>query len=292
MSSAKCGVPIALAMLLQACIAAAPPPAAPRSLEAEVRERSRAVAAAEATENLESIMPFWMSDAVVHVEGSAPVVGHAAIRKIYEQLFPVIESFRAETSRVAVAGGGDLAYETGTNYLVLASKAGPVTASSKYLVVWKRGTDAEWRIAALSLTNNPTQQEAVTTTHASGTFDVKLSPQAPTDQGEEAAVGRMLADKRFHGDLEGTSKGQMLAAGTEVKGSAGYVAIERVTGALRGKSGTFVLQHSGTMTRGAPELSVTVVPDSGTGQLLGLTGRMTIEIVDGKHLYKFDYTLP
>ena len=125
--------------------------------------------------------------------------------------------------------------------------------------------------------------------HASGTFEVKLTPQ-PADSGAPA-VGRMSIDKQFHGDLEATSKGQMLAAVTSVKGSAGYVAIEQVTGSLRGRSGTFVLQHSGTMTRGAPQQIVSVVPDSGTGELVGLTGTMTITIADGKHSYDFEYTL-
>jgi hypothetical protein len=98
-------------------------------------------------------------------------------------------------------------------------------------------------------------------------------------------------DKQFHGDLEATSRGEMLSAGTSVKGSAGYVAIERVTGALRGRSGTFALQHSGTMTRGAPQLVITVVPDSGTADLTGIAGTMTIEIANGKHSYRLDYTL-
>lgn len=124
---------------------------------------------------------------------------------------------------------------------------------------------------------------------ASGTFDVTLTPLA-TDAGDDAP-GRMSLDKRFHGDLEGTSKGEMLTAGTEVEGSAGYVAIERVTGTLHGRSGTFVLQHSGTLTRGAPQLSITVVPDSGTGELVGLAGTMAIEIAGGKHSYDFEYTL-
>ena len=127
------------------------------------------------------------------------------------------------------------------------------------------------------------------TMHASGTFEVKITPQ-PADSGAPA-VGRMSIDKQFHGDLEATSKGQMLAAVTSVKGSAGYVAIEQVTGSLRGRSGTFVLQHSGTMTRGAPQQIVSVVPDSGTGELVGLTGTMTITIADGKHSYDFEYTL-
>jgi len=127
---------------------------------------------------------------------------------------------------------------------------------------------------------------------ASGTFEVKLSPQASEDNVGDPTVGRMSLDKQFHGDLEATSKGQMLTAGTDVKGSAGYVAIERVSGTLEGRSGTFALQHSGTMTRGAAELNITVVPDSGTGQLVRLEGRMTINIVEGKHFFDFEYTLP
>ncbi|HYY96992.1 MAG TPA: DUF3224 domain-containing protein [Pyrinomonadaceae bacterium] len=129
------------------------------------------------------------------------------------------------------------------------------------------------------------------TTRASGTFEVKLSPQAP-DEGESGiGIGRMLIDKKFSGDLEGTSKGQMLAAGTAVSGSAGYVAMEQVTGTLAGRSGSFVLQHSGTMTRGAAQLTVTVVPDSGAGELVGMTGRMNIVVADGRHSYEFDYAL-
>ena len=128
------------------------------------------------------------------------------------------------------------------------------------------------------------------TTHASGSFDVTLTPQMP-EEATGAAIGRLLIDKQFHGDIEATSKGQMLAAGTAIEGSAGYVAIEQATGTLHGRSGSFVLQHSGTMARGAGQLVITVVPDSGTGELVGLAGEMTITIVDGKHMYDFDYTL-
>ena len=129
--------------------------------------------------------------------------------------------------------------------------------------------------------------------HAHGSFEVKLTPQKPDNPvAESANLGRMSIDKKFSGDLEATSKGEMLSVMTEVKGSAGYVALERVSGTLQGRSGTFVLQHTATMTRGAPELSVTVVPDSGTGQLTGLAGKMTIKIEAGKHFYEFDYTLP
>ena len=127
---------------------------------------------------------------------------------------------------------------------------------------------------------------------ASGTFEVALTPQAADENcnGNGLSVGRMSIDKQFEGDLIATSKGHMLSIGTKIKGSAGYVAMEWVSGILNGRSGRFALQHSGTMTRGAPTLSITVVPDSGTGELAGLAGLMTIEIVDGKHFYGFDYT--
>ena len=128
----------------------------------------------------------------------------------------------------------------------------------------------------------------VVANHATGTFEVKLSPQPA---GADAGLGRMSIDKQFHGDLEGTSKGEMLTAMTEVQGSAGYVAVERVTGTLQGRSGTFVLQHSGVMTRGTPQLTITVVPDSGTGQLTGLSGSMTIQVADGQHSYEFSYSI-
>jgi hypothetical protein len=128
------------------------------------------------------------------------------------------------------------------------------------------------------------------TTQASGRFDVKLVPQAP-EEGDGAAIGRMTIDKEFHGDLAAVSKGQMLAHRTAIDGSAGYVAMEIVSGTLHGRSGSFVLQHSGTMAHGARELSVTVVPDSGTGELVGLSGSMEIIIADGKHSYAFEYAL-
>ena len=126
---------------------------------------------------------------------------------------------------------------------------------------------------------------------ATGSFDVKMTPQAADDYADGVALGRFTLDKTFHGDLEATSKGQMLSAGTAVKTSAGYVAIERVTGRLHGRTGTFVLQHSGTMTRGVPGLVLTVVPDSGTGELEGLTGSMQIIREPGKHFYTFDYAI-
>lgn len=127
--------------------------------------------------------------------------------------------------------------------------------------------------------------------HVTGSFEVKVTPQKPDTQIARAAnLGRLTIDKRFHGDLEAISKGEMLATHTEVEGSAAYVALERVTGKLKGRTGSFVLQHSATMVRGKPASSVTVVPDSGTGELRGISGKMIITIApDGAHSYEFDY---
>ena len=156
---------------------------------------------------------------------------------------------------------------------------------------------ASFVLATSWLAKNPTQASASNlkgtpvSTHATGTFEVKLTPQTSSEATQEANLGRMTIDKQFHGAIEGTSKGQMLTAGTSVKGSAGYVAIEQVSGTLDGHNGAFILQHSGTMTRGVPQLSITVVPDSGTGELVGLSGKMNIIISQGKHSYEFDYVL-
>lgn len=140
---------------------------------------------------------------------------------------------------------------------------------------------------------NPTKEVRVMRAHASGTFEVKVTPQRPDNkEAESANIGRMSLDKQFRGDLEAASKGEMLGVLTDVKDSGGYVAMERVSGTLNGLGGTFVLQHSGTMSGGARQMTVTVVPDSGTGKLAGLAGGMTIRIEDGKHFYEFDYTLP
>ena len=125
---------------------------------------------------------------------------------------------------------------------------------------------------------------------AEGRFDVKLAPME-ADHESGAAIGRMTIDKQFHGDLEATSHGQMLAHRTATQGSAGYVAMEVVAGMLHGRSGSFVLQHSGTMDRGAPSLVITVVPGSGTDELTGLRGTMSIIIADGKHSYDFEYDI-
>ena len=127
------------------------------------------------------------------------------------------------------------------------------------------------------------------TARITGLFDVTMSPEAMHAAAAESGLGRMSLDKRYHGGLDATGVGEMLAARTATQGSAGYVALERVDGTLDGRRGSFFLLHSGLMDRGTPTLSITVVPDSGAGDLIGLSGRLDIRIADGKHHYDFDY---
>ncbi len=127
------------------------------------------------------------------------------------------------------------------------------------------------------------------TERISGTFDVRMTREATDGGVADAGIGRMTLDKRYHGDLDATATGEMLAVMTATPGSAGYVALERVEGRLAGRSGAFHLQHAGTMDRGQPTLVVTVIPDSGTGELTGLSGRLAIRIEGGQHFYDFDY---
>jgi len=126
----------------------------------------------------------------------------------------------------------------------------------------------------------------------SGSFVVKLEPQGAPKKKQGATLGRMAIDKQFSGPLDAKSEGEMLSALTEIQGSAGYVAIEHVSGNLSGLEGSFVLQHNAWMAHGREYLEVTVVPDSGTGDLIGISGRMAIRIEDGKHYYDFEYELP
>jgi hypothetical protein len=130
------------------------------------------------------------------------------------------------------------------------------------------------------------------TRHAEGPFEAKTTPLAADDATTGTLIGRYSLVKQYHGDLEATAKGEMISAGDPSTGNAGYVAIEQVTGTLNGHTGSFALQHNGVMESGSYKLSVTVVPGSGTGQLAGLAGILTITIAAGKHSYSFEYTLP
>lgn len=141
----------------------------------------------------------------------------------------------------------------------------------------------------IRVTKTEMQNQPGMTTHAKGTFEVKLTPQ--DDKSADKALGQMTIDKQWSGDLEGSSLGQMLTGGDPKTGSAGYVALEKFTGTLKGRKGTLIFQHSATMTRGQGDLSITVVPDSGTDQLVGISGKLTIKIENGKHFYDLAYSI-
>jgi Protein of unknown function (DUF3224) len=148
-------------------------------------------------------------------------------------------------------------------------------------------------LARLADAETPTGKEATMSLHAKGPFDVKVLPQPADLKVGHETIGRMGLDKRFHGDLDAVSLGQMLAFMGEAKDSGSYVAVERVDGTLGGKKGTFALHHLGIMDKGAQTLTIGVVPGSATGELAGLTGSMKIVIApDGAHSYEFDYALP
>jgi hypothetical protein len=136
-------------------------------------------------------------------------------------------------------------------------------------------------------------KETSMTRHATGPFDVKITPQPFAGPAEDPALGRMWIEKHYHGDLEATAHGQMLTAGTDTRESGVYVAVERVTGTLQGRTGTFALHHRGIMTKGQPQLEIAVVPGSGTGALAGLTGSLHVTLAEGgQHSYDFEHTLP
>jgi hypothetical protein len=127
---------------------------------------------------------------------------------------------------------------------------------------------------------------------ATGPFEVSMKPASPPERDGRTETGRMSLDKQYFGDLAATGKGEMLTAVTDTKGSAAYVAIERVSGTLNGRTGSFVIQHAGTMSSGSERLAISIVPDSGTEQLTGIIGELLIKIVDGKHFYELGYTFP
>lgn len=127
---------------------------------------------------------------------------------------------------------------------------------------------------------------------AAGSFTVTIRPLQKPEVTAGSSLGRMAVEKQLVGDLVASSRGEMLTAMTDIAGSAAYVAIERVSGVLQGRRGSFVFQHSGTMTHGVQRLSITVVPDSGVDKLAGIDGSFIINIVDGQHFYEFDYSLP
>ena len=191
------------------------------------------------------------------------------------------------------------AQPAGTAIVVTGKMDGSVVAEGKtiplaliYTAVYVE-REGRWQLFAYESTRlpeTPKKEDSAVPHHATGSFDVKMTPQKSE---EGSPLARYALDKTYHGPLDGTSRGEMLSAGTAVKNSAGYVAFEQFSGTLDGRTGTFVLQHSATMTRGDGKLSITVVPDSGTGALDGISGTMAIRIESGgAHFYDFEYSLP
>ena len=196
------------------------------------------------------------------------------------------DSMRARLRIIAVVGA----------LLALGSVESHVCAQNAQTWGTEAGVEAQPPARSAGRAGHPaagaTGKEVRVTHQAAGPFAVKLTPDPFADKDVDSTLGRMLIEKQFHGDLEATSKGEMLTVATSVKGSGVYVAVERVTGSLQGRKGSFALHHTGVMTRGAPELHITVVPDSGTEELEGIIGTMMIKIEGGKHSYEFDYSLP
>jgi hypothetical protein len=144
-------------------------------------------------------------------------------------------------------------------------------------------------LSTLVLQAQAQQKEISMSHHAHGTFTVKVQPLTPAPA---EGLSRYSINKQIHGDLEATTVGEMFSGGDPKQGTAGYVAIETVTGTLAGKNGSFALQYFATMDQSGPKMQVIVVPGSGTGKLAGIAGTFTITIENGQHFYEFDYTLP
>jgi hypothetical protein len=277
----------AAVLLPASALRAAAPPAS------ELTALLRAVLAGASTNDASVHERFWADD-LVYTSSSGKRMGKADIlRDVRSAPAPKpgepVTTYTAEDVRVTPYG--ELAVVAFR--LVATTKKGVSNEVTRY---FNTGTFAkrsgEWRAVAWQATKIPAESEAKKAMKATGTFEVKLAPLDVHDAGEGAKLGRMSIEKTLTGDLKGTSRGEMLTAGTEVKGSAGYVAVERFTGTLGGRSGSFTLQHAATMNRGDGRLAIEVVPDSATGELTGLTGTMSIEIADGKHSYVFEYALP
>ena len=224
----------------------------------------------------------FTDDGEVVNPGQTPVRGPEAIEKFIRQFdaYHVLEyEIHAEKTTVS----GQTASQSGRfRQRVTTPEGRTLDVRGSFQADWIRGSGGVWRIRRMSTAAEDTPM----TGHATGTFEVKVTPK------EFEALkpfGWMTIEKRFHGDLEGTSTGSMFVASTDVKDSAGYVALERVTGTIGGRSGSFVLQHNGLMNRGKGDLTIAVVPDSGTDGLAGLSGTMTIAITDGVHHYDLSY---
>jgi uncharacterized protein (TIGR02246 family) len=261
-------------------------------ITSDLQQRQAAFLSAMESKDADRVASYFAEDGVVQVAGMPPVRGREGVRRFYGNVFRFLRETSATPEPLRPAATGDIAYGFGAVRNVFDGAAGRSEYVGKYLIVWER-RDGEWVISAYSVSSNQPESGRQPMKHrATGTFEVELKPQPADDFADGTAMGRMTLVKRFAGELEGTGRGQMLTGMSGVDGSAGYVAIERVTGKLAGRGGSFLLQHTGTMTRGAPSLTITVVPDSGTEALTGLQGTMQIAVEGGIHSYVFEYTLP
>jgi ketosteroid isomerase-like protein len=213
-----------------------------------------------------------------------------------------IDAIRSGARRYKSMASRDMAAREDGGAVILTGKAsGEVEVGAKaiglslvFTAVYVQRS-GRWQLAAYQSTVLPEagKKESAMPHHATGAFDVKMTPLKMEEGAGADTLGRYALDKQYHGALQASARGQMLTVGTKVEGSGVYVAVEQVEGTLDGRKGTFALNHTGTMTRGTPNLSITVVPDSGTGELTGLAGTLGIRIeAGGKHFYDFEYTLP
>lgn len=275
MTRLRAALPLVLAVAPMLVRAQAPPQA---EVEAALQHYADLLRAMDDHGIAQSFAP----DGEVVNPGQEPVRGPEAIEKFIRQFdgYHVLEyEIRSENTTVT----GQTAAQSGRfRQMVKTPDGRTLTVKGVFNAEWIRDAGGAWKIRRMSTSG----EEAPVSGHATGTFDVKLTPAA-----DEAAkpFGRMAIEKQFHGDLEGTSQGVMLAASTGVRNSAGYVALETVTGTVAGRHGTFILQHNGLMNRGNGELSIAIVPDSGTDGLAGISGTMTITITDGVHHYDLSY---
>lgn len=262
--------------------------------DAQLTDFATRYAAAWSSGDPARLASFYAGNGSLTVNAGAPSVGRAAITAAAQGFMTAFPDMVVKLDRVSRDGGrvvfrwiwtGTNTGPGGTGRPVRITGYEEWTLDAEGLIAESKGhyDEAEYQ---RQLQGN--RVSAI----AKGSFTVETKPQSEPDAHEGVTLGRMSLDKRFEGDLVATGRGEMLTALTSVKGSAGYVALERVTGTLQGRQGSFVFQHSGTMDRKAQQLSITVVPDSGTGELAGITGTFRLNIVAGKHFYEFEYSLP
>ena len=282
MSRFRIGTALAAIVLVARAAPAVDATAAARTVLALESERARAMVAGD----LEALDRIFAADAIyTHSNGRAE-----GKREFIDAMRSGNRKYLAMTCRDLHARlAGDAVVVTGEADGEVVAGGTTVPLALVYTAVYAESGGA-WRLVAYQSTKRPEpgKKEAAVPHAATGAFEVKMTPLKAEDG---STLARFALDKQYHGGLDGRSQGEMLTAGTAVKNSAGYVAFETFTGTLDGRAGTFVLQHSATMTRGDGKLSITVVPDSGTGALEGLTGSMAIRIENGAHFYDFDYAL-